>query len=119
MGSTWLIAENVQTTLNLDILRGWTPVKTEPEILRSFQELIAVNVQTQLMLSQVLNRGMDRAAGGQLQGGAFLGKGMRADEGSAYDDSAEQVRLLSQRVEELERRLNEGSTSKAASGSNK
>ncbi len=49
-------------------------------------------------------------AGGQHLSGGFIRRGMRADEGSSYDDSAEQVRLLAQRVEELEKRLSEGAS---------
>ena len=111
MGASIFLQETY--TLNLDIIRGITPVKTEPEVLRAITDLIAVNIQTQQMLGQLAGRGQG------LQGGSFIGKGMRADEGSAFDDSAEQVRLLSQRVEELEKRLGEGTTSKAATGSNK
>ena len=90
-----------------ELIRGITPVKTEPEVLRSISELISMQVLTQQMITQL--------ATGKLQGGqAFIGQTQRANEGAAFDDAAGQVRLLSQKVQDLERRLDEVSGKKAA-----
>ena len=83
-----------------------TPIKREAEVLRSIQELISMQLLTQQMITQL--------AGGKLQTNqAFIRQGQRADEGAAFDDSVQQVRLLSQRVEELEKRLDEASGKKS------
>ena len=96
-----------------EIIRGISPVKTEPEVLRSINELISMQLVTQQLLSQV--------ATGKLGGGqAFIGGTARANEAGAFDDAAGQVRLLSQKVQDLERRLDEVSGKKAAAaGTNK
>jgi len=83
-----------------DILRIWTPVKTEPDVMRSLNELISMQVLTQQLLTQI-------ASGQAGKKTAFIGQGLRADEGAAFDESATQVRLLSQRVDDLERKLDE------------
>jgi hypothetical protein len=110
MGLNAIQYEVYQPPLNLDIVRGITPVKTEPEVLRSISELISMQILTQQLLSQLATAQMGRFQAGQ----AFIRQGQRAEEGAAFDNSAEQVRLLSQRVEELERRLEESTGRKAA-----
>ncbi|HEV8366581.1 MAG TPA: hypothetical protein VGQ39_01400 [Pyrinomonadaceae bacterium] len=90
-----------------DIIRGISPVKTEPEILRSIGELISMQVLTQQLLTQLAT---GKVAGGQ----AFIGQTARANEAGAFDDAAGQVRLLSQKVQDLERRLDEVGKAKAA-----
>lgn len=92
-----------------DILRGITPVKTEPEVLRSLGELISMQVITQQLITQLAT---GKLAGGQ----AFIGGTQRANEAGAFDDSAAQVRLLSQKVQDLERRLDEVKGKAAAAG---
>lgn len=112
MGMNFIQAEVFQQLPTLDILRGITPVKTEPEVLRGISELISMQVLTQQLLTQLAS-----AQAGKLQGGqSFIRSGQRADEATAFDDSATQVRLLSQRIEELERRLDEGGKKSAAAG---
>jgi hypothetical protein len=93
-----------------DIIRGISPVKTEPEVLRSLGELISMQVVTQQLLTQLATAQTGRLAGGQ----AFIGQAQRANEAGAFDDAAGQVRLLSQKVQDLERRLDEVTGKKAA-----
>jgi hypothetical protein len=85
----------------VDFLRNWpSPVKTEPDVLRGINEIISMQVLTHQLLTQL--------ATGKVQSGqAFIGQGQRANEGAAFDESVGQVRLLSQRVDELERKLDE------------
>jgi hypothetical protein len=83
-----------------EILRIWTPVKTEPDVMRSINELISMQVLTQQLLTQLATQQTGKKT-------AFIGQGLRADEGAAFDESATQVRLLSQRVDDLERKLDE------------
>ena len=90
-----------------DILRVWTPVKTEPDVLRSLQELISIQYVTQQLLTQIANT----QAGKQT---AFIGQAQRANEGAAFDESVGQVRLLSQRVDDLEKKLDEATKRAAA-----
>jgi len=90
-----------------DIIRGISPVKTEPEVLRSLGELISMQVVTQQLLTQL-------ATGRHIGGQAFIGQTQRANEAGAFDDSTDQVRLLSQKVQDLERRLDEVTKAKAA-----
>ena len=94
------VFETLRQTTPLEIIRGISPVKTEPDVLRSINELISMQVLTQQLLTQLASS----AAGKKT---AFIGQGLRADEGAAFDDSASQVRLLSQRVDDLERKLDE------------
>jgi hypothetical protein len=86
---------------NWGLLHNGTPVKTEPEILRAISELISLQVLTHQLLVNHL--------GGKAGGRAFINQTLRADESGAYDNSAEQIQTLTQRVEELERRLSENS----------
>ena len=110
MGLNAIQYEVFQPALNLEVIRGITPIKTEPEVLRSIGELISMQILTQQLLTQIAT-----AQAGRLQAGqSFIRQGQRTDEGAAFDDSVEQVRLLSQRVEDLERRLDEASGKKAA-----
>jgi len=95
-----------------EILRGISPVKTEPEVLRSLSELISMQVLTQQLLTQLAT---NKAIGGQ----AFIGGAQRANEAGAFDDAAGQVRLLSQKVQDLERRLDEATGKKAAAAATK
>jgi len=99
-------------TQSHDFIRGISPVKTEPEVLRSISELISMQVLTQQLITQLAT---GKVAGGQ----AFIGQTQRANEAAAFDDSASQVRLLSQRVEDLERRLEEAAGKKAAAAGTK
>src|SRR5215203_4715729 len=89
----------VYQEVNPFILQGGTPVKTEPEILRAIGELISMQVLTH----QLLTRQFEGKAGGR----PFISQGMRADESGAFDDTAGQIQTLTQRVEELEKRLSE------------
>jgi hypothetical protein len=84
-----------------ELVRDWrTPIKLEPDVLRGIQEVISMQVLTNQLLTQL--------ATGKLQSGqAFIGQGQRANEGAAFDESVGQVRLLSQRVDELEKKLDE------------
>src|SRR5262245_7365614 len=82
-----------------DFVRGITPVKTEPEVLRSLSELISMQVLTQQLITQIVTAGKGTA------GHAFIGQAQRANEAGAFEDAAGQVRLLSQRVEALESQL--------------
>lgn len=85
-------------------LHGITPVKTEPIIFRAIQELISAQLFTQQIITQQL------ALGG---GRSFIRGTQRAEEGQAFDDSVQQIQTLTQRVDELEKRL-ERATGKAA-----
>ena len=94
------VFESFRQTAPVELIRGITPIKTEPDVLRSINELISMQVLTQQLLTQL--------ATGKVQSGqAFIGQGQRANEGAAFDESANQVRLLSQRVDDLERKLDE------------
>lgn len=99
------VFESLRQTAPVDILRGISPYKTEPEVLRSINELISVQALTHQLVTQLV-----AAQGGK---SAFIGTAQRANEAGAFDESASQVRLLSQRVDELERKLDEA-TKKAA-----
>ena len=91
----------------LELFRNWhTPVKTEPDVLRGINELISMQVLTNQLLTQI-------ATGQTGKQTAFIAQGQRANEGAAFDESVGQVRLLSQRVDELEKKLDEA-TKKAA-----
>jgi hypothetical protein len=108
MGLNFIQYEVYQQQPLAEIIRGISPVKTEPEVLRSINELISLQVVTQQLLTQL-------ATGKATAGGhAFIGGAARANEAGAFDDAAGQVRLLSQKVEDLERRLDEVSGKKAA-----
>ena len=95
--------ENYQAGPVID-WQGISPVKTEPIVFRAIQELISAQLFTQQILTQQL------ALGG---GKSFIRSSQRAEEGQAFDDSAQQIQTLTQRVEELEKRL-ERATGKAA-----
>ena len=110
MGAQFIPAENFNTLpLQLDILQTTSPIKTEPMVLRAISELISAQVLTQQIVTQMATLQAGRMAGGR----AFLGQNLRADEASAFDE-AEPVRALSQRVQELEKRLDEVAPKKAA-----
>jgi hypothetical protein len=76
---------------------GITPVKTEPVVFRALQELISSQLFTQQLVTQQLSA----LAGGK----SFIRSGQRAEEGGAFDDSAQQIQMLTQRVQELEKKL--------------
>ena len=76
--------------------QGLTPVKTEPIIFRAIQELISAQLFTQQIIAQQAT-----LAGGK----SFIRSSQRAEEGQAFDDSAQQIQMLTQRVEDLEKRL--------------
>ena len=107
MGLNFIQYEVYQQQPLAEIIRGISPVKTEPEVLRSINELISLQVVTQQLLTQLAT---GKAAGGH----AFIPGTARANEAGAFDDAAGQVRLLSQKVEDLERRLDEVTGKKAA-----
>jgi hypothetical protein len=86
--------------------QGITPVKTEPVVFRAIQELISSQLFTQQLVTQQLGA---LAAGGK----SFIRSGQRAEEGGAFDDSAQQIQMLTQRVQELEKKL-ESATAKTA-----
>ena len=88
---------------------GITPVKTEPLIFRAISELIASQVLTQTIVSQLAG-----LSTGKVKGGSFIGQNMRADESGAFDDTAEPVRVLTQRVQDLEKRLDEAYPKRSA-----
>ncbi len=114
MGVNIFQAENFQPTTQIsDFLGGITPVKTEPLIFRAVAELISAQVLTQQIISQLatLQMGKPRQA--------FIGQSQRVDESGAYDETAEPVRLLTQRLQELERRLDEVAPKKAAAATNR
>jgi len=95
-----------------EFIRGISPIKTEPEVLRSISELISMQVLTQQLITQL--------ATGKLAGGnAFIGQTQRANEAAAFDEAAPQVRLLAQRIEALENRLEEVTAKKAAAATSK
>jgi hypothetical protein len=84
-----------------ELLRNWkTPVKTEPDVLRGINELISMQVLTNQLLTQIATV----QAGKQT---AFISQGQRANEAANFDEAAGPVRLLSQRVDELEKKLDE------------
>ena len=103
------VFENFRQTAPIELIRGITPVKTEPDVLRSINELISMQVLTQQLLTQLASAQTGKRT-------AFIGQGLRADEGAAFDESASQVRLLSQRVDDLERKLDEATKKAAAAG---
>jgi hypothetical protein len=91
----------------IDFLRNWpSPVKTEPDVLRGINELISMQVLTNQLLNQIATAQTGKQT-------AFIGQTQRANEWAAFDESVGQVRLLSQRVDELEKKLDEA-TKKAA-----
>lgn len=95
--------EGFQQPSIVEFLRNWpSPVKTEPDVLRGINELISMQVVTNQLLTQLASQ-----AGKVSTGTAFIGQGQRANEGAAFDESATQVRLLSQRVDDLEKKLDE------------
>jgi len=98
-----------QPTLQAFDWGGITPVKTEPLIFRAISELIASQVLTQTIVTQLAG-----LQGKTRPGQAFIGQSLRADESGAFDDTAEPVRMLTQRVEELEKRLNEAAPQKTS-----
>ena len=109
MGLNAIQYEVYQQAPTFDFLRTTTP-KTEPEVLRSITELISMELVTQNMISQLA-----AAQSAKLQTGqAFIRQGQRADEGAAFDNAVDQVRLLSQRVDELEKRLEQTVAAKGA-----
>jgi hypothetical protein len=110
MGATIFQPENVTPTLTPDFWGGGTPVKTEPLVLRAISELISAQVLTQQIVSQIAALQTGRLASGR----AFLGQAMRADDASAFEEGVEPVRVLSQRIQELEKRLDEVAPRKAA-----
>lgn len=110
MGVSIFQAENTQPTLQAFDWGGITPVKTEPLIFRAISELIASQVLTQTIVSQLAGLQAGKIRGGQ----AFIGQNLRADEAGAFDDTAEPVRMLTQRVKELEARLDEAAPRKAS-----
>jgi hypothetical protein len=112
MGANLFQAENIQpTSFTLDWL---SPIKTEPLVLRAVSELISAQVLTQQIVTQLAQQQM-RTRGGQ----AFITPGLRADEGLAYDETVEPVRLLTQRIQELEKRLDEVAPQKRAAAASK
>jgi hypothetical protein len=104
MGANIFQAEHYQpANLSLDFFGGITPVKTEPLVLRAVSELISAQVLTQQIITQLATLQLGKGRGGQ----AFIGMGQRVDETGAFEQSAEPVRLLTQRIDELEKRLDE------------
>jgi hypothetical protein len=112
MGVSIWQPENIQNqpTLAAFDWGGLTPVKTEPLIFRAISELIASQVLTQTIVSQLAGLQSGKIRGGQ----AFIGQNARADESGAFDDTAEPVRVLTQRVQELEKRLDEAYPKRSA-----
>ena len=112
MGVSIFQPENIQAqpTLTSFDWGGISPIKTEPLIFRAISELIASQVLTQTIVTQLAGLQTGKLRGGQ----AFIGQSARADESGAFDDTAEPVRVLSQRVEELEKRLDEAYPKKTA-----
>ena len=108
MGSNWMVNEYFQPQLTAEILNGITPVKTEPQVLRAISELISAQLFTQQLIQQIATQQVARV------GQAFVGQAQRPAEAAAFDASAEPVRLLTQRLEELEKRLDEATAKKAA-----
>ena len=101
--------ENYQQQLTLDAFGGISPIKTEPQVLRAISELISAQLFTQQLVQQLASVQLGKTAAGQ----AFIGQGQRVNEARGFDESAEPVRLLSQRIEELEKRLDEAVPKKA------
>jgi hypothetical protein len=89
---------------------GISPVKTEPLIFRAISELIASQVLTQTIVTQLAGLQTGKIRGAQ----PFIGQNARADESGAFEDTAEPVRVLTQRVQELEKRLDEAYPKKTA-----
>ncbi len=110
MGANIFQVENYQPTLTLDLLHGLTPVKTEPLVFRAISELISAQVLTQQIVTQLATLQVGKSTAGQ----AFIGQSQRVDEAGAYNESAEPVRLLTQRIMDLEKRLDEVSPKKSA-----
>jgi hypothetical protein len=110
MGVSIYQFENYSQQLTLDVFGGISPVKTEPQVLRAISELISAQVFTQQLVQQLAAAQIGRAATGQ----SFISQGQRPSEGRAFDDAAEPVRMLTQRLEELEKRLDETMPKKAA-----
>ena len=102
MGSNIFQFENFQQQLTLEAFGGISPIKTEPQVLRAISELISAQLFTQQLVQQLASVQLGRT-GAQ----AFIGQGQRVNEARAFDEAAEPVRLLSQRIEELEKRLEE------------
>src|SRR5262245_55242450 len=111
MGASIFQPENFNVpALTTDLFPGGiTPVKTEPLVLRAISELISAQVLTQQIVSQIATLQTGRLASGR----AFLGQHLRADEASAFEE-AEPLRALSQRLQDLEKRLDEVAPKKAA-----
>jgi hypothetical protein len=114
MGANIFQPENIQqpTLASFDFFGGITPVKTEPLVLRAVSELISAQVLTQQIVSQLATLQI-KTRGGQ----AFITQGIRPEEGTAYDESVEPVRLLTQKIQELEKRLDEVAPRKSAAAS--
>ena len=111
MGVSIFQPENIsQPTLQAFDWGGITPVKTEPLIFRAISELIASQVLTQTIVTQLAGLQTGKIRPGQ----AFIGQSLRAEESGAFDDTAEPVRVLTQRVQELEKRLDEAYPKKTA-----
>ena|ERR1700687_1708970 len=111
MGASIFQAEHIQQpTLQAFDWGGITPVKTKPLIFRAISELIAAQVLTQTIVTQLAGLQTGKVRGGQ----AFIGQSLRADEAGGFDDTAEPVRVLTQRVQELEKRLDEAMPKKSA-----
>ena len=112
MGASIWQVENMQNqpTLAAFDWGGLTPVKTEPLIFRAISELMASQVLTQTIVTQLAGLQTGKFKGGQ----AFIGLGQRADESGGFDDTAEPVRVLTQRVQELEKRLDEAYPKRSA-----
>lgn len=110
MGMDLSFREYYQPSSFID-LHGITPIKTEPLILRSLAELISAQGLTQQFLATQLG---SIQAGRSQAGQPFIRQGQRADEASGFDSSTEQVRMLTQRIEDLEKRLDEATKGRAA-----
>ncbi len=96
--------------MTLDSFGGISPIKTEPQVLRAISELISAQLFTQQLVQQLATAQLGKTATGQ----AFIAQGQRPSEGRAFDDAAEPVRMLTQRLEELEKRLDETAQKKTA-----
>lgn len=110
MGMQGIQFEVYHQPLSLEALGGISPIKTEPLIFRAIQELISAQVLTQQIVTQLAGLQVGKLQAGQ----AFISQGQRPEEGGAFDNSAEPVRLLTQRIEELEKRLGETASKKSA-----
>lgn len=113
MGATIFQAENFTQALTPDFWTNTSPIKTEPLVLRAISELISAQVLTQQIVTQIAAAQTGKLAGGR----AFLSQSMRADDAGAFDEGAEPVRALSQRVQELEKRLDDVAPKKASAAS--